>query len=171
MSCNLIPAGILSANGSRACSIARGRHDEGSKKMAVADKSQTCGSRTIRYPGDCTYSCVCPGGSGPCTWTVTCGGTVFSGTGLTVSTNPGHPKVPHVTLDGDISVLSKTLQEAWKRRVIVPPNLRDQRIRKRTFRGTPEEIADALGLQLGPKIKGKKAKSPKGDSVSIKFGR
>jgi hypothetical protein len=139
--------------------------------MAAAEKVQTCGSRTIRYPGDCTYSCVCPGGSGPCTYTVTCGGTVFAGTGLTVSTDPGHPKFTHVTLDGDISVLSKTLQEAWKRRVIVPANLRDQRIRKRTFRGTPEEIADALGLQLGPKIKGKKAKSPKGDSVSIKFGR
>jgi hypothetical protein len=66
-----------------------------------------------------------------------------------------------VTLDGNISVLSKTLQQAWRRRVIVPANLRDQRIRKRTLKGTPEEIADALGLQLGPKLKGKKAKSPK----------
>jgi hypothetical protein len=75
-----------------------------------------------------------------------------------------------VTLDGNISVLSKILQETWKRRVIVPANLRNRSIRKRTLRGTPEQIANALGLQLGPKIsKAKKAKPPKGDYVSIKI--
>jgi hypothetical protein len=126
----------------------------------MAEKTQKCGSKTIRYPGECTYSCVCPGGNGPCTWTVTCGdGPPFSGTGLTLSQgeNGGYPKGPQVTLDGKLSVLSKMLQETWKRRVIVPANLRNRTIRKRTLRGTPEQIADALGLKLGPKVaKGKR---------------
>ena len=130
------------------------------------DKKQTCGTKTITYPSDCSYSCVCPAGSSPCTWTVTCGDTVFTGTGLTAQ---GHPN-PQVTLEGNISVLSKTLQETWKRRVIVPANLRNRSIRKRTLKGTPEQIANALGLQLGPKIsKAKKARPPKGDHVSIKI--
>jgi hypothetical protein len=79
----------------------------------------------------------------------------------------GHSsKPPHVTLDGNISVFAKTLQEHWKRRVIVPPKLRNRKIRKRTLKGTPEEIADALGLKLGPKISSKPR--PKGDYVLIK---
>jgi hypothetical protein len=127
----------------------------------MAEKKQTCGSKTIRYPGECTYSCVCPGGSGPCTWTVTCGnGPPISGTGLTAQGGSGrHPKVPHVTIDGNLSVLSKMLQENWKRRVIVPANLRNRKIRKRTLKGTPEEIAAALGLRLGRKIARAKSKT------------
>ena len=133
--------------------------DKGVKTMA--DKKQTCGSKSITYPSNCSYSCDCPAGNSPCTWTVTCGDTVFTGTGLTAH----HPR-PQVTLDGNISVLSKALQQAWKRRVTVPANLRNRKIRKRTLKGTPEEIADALGLKLGPKISGKPR--PKGDYVLIK---
>lgn len=127
----------------------------------MADKKQTCGSKTITYPGDCTYSCVCPGGNGPCTWTVTCGnGPPISGTGLTAQGGNGrHPKVPHVMIDGNLLVASKMLQETWKRRVTVPANLRNRTIRKRTLKGTPEQIADALGLKLGPKIAKAKTKT------------
>ena len=128
----------------------------------MAEKTQKCGAKTIRYPGECTYSCVCPGGSGPCTWTVTCGnGPPISGTGLTVSQgeNGGHPKGPQVTLDGKLSVVSQMLQETWKRRVIVPANLRNRTIRKRTLKGTPEQIADALGLRLGGKVSKAKTKT------------
>jgi hypothetical protein len=79
----------------------------------------------------------------------------------------GHSSMPpHVTLDGNISVFSKTLQEIWQRRVIVPASLRNRKIRKRTLKGTPEEIADALGLKLGAKIRSKPR--PKGDYVLIK---
>jgi hypothetical protein len=51
------------------------------------------------------------------------------------------------------------LQENWKRRVIVPANLRNRKIRKRTLKGTPEEIAAALGLRLGRKIARAKSKT------------
>jgi hypothetical protein len=75
-------------------------------------------------------------------------------------------EAPHVTVDGNISVFSKTLQELWRRRVIVPPNLRNRKKRARTLKGTPEEIADSLGLKLGPKISSKPR--PKGDYILIK---
>jgi hypothetical protein len=71
-----------------------------------------------------------------------------------------------VTLDGNITECAKALQEAWHRRVIVPPKLRGRKIRKRTLRGTPEQIAAVLGLQLGSRIP--KRKYPKGDYVFIK---
>jgi hypothetical protein len=132
----------------------------------MTEKVQKCGTKTIRYPGECTYSCVCPAGSAPCTWTVSCPGLPpISGTGLTAS---GHPKSPHVTLDGNIAECAKMLQEVWQRRVIVPPKLRGRKIRKRTLRGTPEQIAAGLGLQLGPKTPKRKTRSPKGDYVWIK---
>jgi hypothetical protein len=133
----------------------------------MAEKTQKCGSKTIRYPAECTYSCVCPPGNAPCTWTVSCPGRPpISGTGLTAPGQP--PRSPHVTLDGNITACAKMLQEAWQRRVIVPANLRVRRIRKRTLRGTPEQIAAALGLQLGPKTPARKRWKPKGDSVWIK---
>jgi hypothetical protein len=96
---------------------------------------------------------------------VICNGTVFTGTGLTA---PGGPKHPHVTLAGDLAACARILQQAWGRRVIVPPNLRRARIRRRTLRGTPEQIADALGLQLGAKTSRGKTRRPTGDFVSIK---
>jgi hypothetical protein len=130
----------------------------------MTEKKQTCGSRPIRYPSECTYSCVCPAGSDVCTWTVTCGDWTTSGTGLTASGHSSKP--PHVTLDGNISVFAKTLQELWRRRVIVPASLRNRKIRARTLKGTPEQIADALGLQLGPKVSSKPR--PKGDYILVK---
>jgi hypothetical protein len=59
------------------------------------------------------------------------------------------------------------LAKAWQRRVTVPPRMRGQKIRKRTLKGSPEEIAAALGLRLGPPTK-RKVKPPKGDYVWIK---
>jgi hypothetical protein len=132
----------------------------------MAEKVEKCGTKTIRYPSECTYSCVCPGGSGPCAWTVICNGTVFTGTGL-IQGGSGGSKHPHVTLAGDLVACAKALQRAWSRRVTVPANLRRARIRRRTLRGTPEQIADALGLQLGPRTRAKTPRS-KGDFVSIK---
>jgi len=131
------------------------------------EKTEKCGGKTIRYPSECTYSCVCPPGNGPCAWTVICNGTVFTGTGLI---KPGNgPKHPHVTLAGSIAVGAKILEKAWNRRVTVPANLRRAKIRKRTFKGKPEQIAQALGLQLGPKRSKGKARQPKSDFVSIKI--
>ena len=132
----------------------------------MAEKVQTCGSKTIRYPSTCSYSCVCPAGNSPCTWTVNCGGTIFTGTGLIA---PGHSgKPPHASVDGAIRDIANMLARAWQRRVIVPPKIRGKKIRKRTLKGTPEQIAAALGLRLGPRTK-RKVRPPKGDYVRIKI--
>jgi hypothetical protein len=131
----------------------------------MAEKVQTCGSKTIRYPSTCSYSCVCPAGNSPCTWRVNCGGTIFTGAGLIA---PGQPEKPsHATVDGAIGDIADMFATAWQRRVIVPPKIRGQKIRKRTLKGTPEQIAAALGLQLGPPTK-RKVSAPKGDYVWIK---
>jgi hypothetical protein len=115
----------------------------------MVENVEKCGSVTIRYPSACSYSCIC--GSYGCRWEVKCDGTVFTGEGFIP---PKPPKHPHVTLAGDLVACAEALQKAWKRRVIVPRELRGQKIRKRTIRGAPEEIAHALGLELGSKLKG-----------------
>ena len=130
----------------------------------MADKVQTCGSKTIRYPSSCSYSCVCPAGNSPCTWRVNCQGTIFTGTGLIVTGQPEKP--PHATVDGAIGDIATMLAKAWQRRVSVPPKIRGRKIRKRTLKGTPEQIAAALGLQLGPRTK-RTATPPKGNYVWI----
>ncbi|MCW5557016.1 MAG: hypothetical protein KIT22_04140 [Verrucomicrobiae bacterium] len=57
-----------------------------------------------------------------------------------------------MTVDGSLAVLAKILEGAWKLRVIVPTNIRNRKIRKRTLNGTPVELATALGLKLGGKL-------------------
>ena len=134
----------------------------------MARKVQTCGSKTISYPSTCSYSCVCPAGDSPCTWRVTCGEDKYEGTGLIA---PGQPeKPPHVTVDGAIRDIANMLATAWQRRVLVPPKIRGQKIRKRTLKGTPEQIAAALGLRLGPRTK-RKVSPSKGDYIWIKGSR
>ncbi len=133
----------------------------------MAEKVQKCGSKTIRYPAERSYSCVCPAGNSPCTWRVKCPGLPpFTGSGL-VASDHHPPKPPHVTLDGTMADIAEMLQQTWQRRVIVPPNLRGRKIRKRTFKGTPDQIASALGFKLGAKLTRRKRRNPKGDYVVI----
>jgi hypothetical protein len=78
---------------------------------------------------------------------VTCGDNTVSGTGLV--------KTPHregsVTVaGGNLAMCAKNLERLWNRRVIVPVRLRTQKVRKRRLKGSAEDIAKALGLQLGP---------------------
>ena len=125
----------------------------------MVENVEKCGKTTIRYPSECFYSCIC--GSWGCMWEVKCNGTVFTGDGFIP---PKPPKNPHVTLAGDLVACAEALQKAWKRRVIVPKELRGRKIRKRTIKGTPEEIVHALGLELGSKLKGSRSK---GEEVKI----
>ena len=137
------------------------------REEQMAEKVEKCGGRTIRYPSECTYTCHCPAGNSPCTWTVDCQGTIFTGDGLT---SAGHaPKTPHVTLAGSLVVGAKILEKAWNRRITVPAKLRRVRIRRRTFKGTPEKIAEALGLQLGARRSKGKTRRPGKGYVSIKI--
>ncbi len=131
----------------------------------MADKTQKCGITTISYPPECSYTCTCPAGTKPCIWKVKCpGGRTETGTGVAAE-RPR--KSPHVTVEGNIAECAEMLQDVWQRRVIVPPKLRGRSIRKRTFRGTPEQIAEALGLQLGPKTRTRKNPYSKSNSVWI----
>ena len=110
----------------------------------MADKRQVCGTVPITYPDDCTYICICTP-SGGCHWSVTCGDWTTGGKGLTAEP----PRQPSVTIDGKLAVAAKILGKNWKRPVTIPAALRRQTIRKRTFKGTPDQIAQALGFQLG----------------------
>jgi hypothetical protein len=110
----------------------------------------TCGKTKVIYDERCAYSCSCTPGQ-PCNWLVSCpdgkGGWIYtSGTGL-VANPPSHP--PSVTLAGPLTLCGKALEKIWKRRVIVPEALHTKTLRRRTLKGTPEEIAHILGLQLG----------------------
>ena len=116
--------------------------------MARPDQKATCGKITVTFPGDCSYVCYCTPESG-CRWAVTCGDWTTGGKGLTAE----RPRQPHMTVVGTLGVCAKILEQRWNRRVIVPAKLRSRKIRKRTFRGTPEQIAQALGVELGPKRK------------------
>lgn len=110
----------------------------------MADNKAKCGQITITYPSNCSYVCYCTPQSG-CTWAVTCGDWTTGGKGLTARP----PRHSSTTVAGKLDGVAKSLQKTWKRRVIVPANLRRRTIRRRTFRGTPQEIAQALGLKLG----------------------
>ncbi|HEV8070886.1 MAG TPA: hypothetical protein VGP76_24450 [Planctomycetaceae bacterium] len=112
------------------------------------DNRATCGKITITYPPECSYVCYCTPQSG-CQWAVTCGTWTTGGKGIVAE----RPLKPHVTLAGKLEVCVKILEQRWKRSVIVPTKLRGQTIRKRTLKGTPEQIAHALGVELGPKLK------------------
>jgi hypothetical protein len=115
----------------------------------MATTTQTCGKATVRYDADkCSYTCYCAPGS-PCTWKIQCGSIVTSGTGLVSEPH----KFPQVAIAGNLKACAQSLGQMWKRKVIVPERLRGKRIRKRTLKGTPEEIAEALGFKLGPKRK------------------
>jgi hypothetical protein len=109
-----------------------------------------CGKTSVEYDDVlCSYSCACKQGNG-CTWSVTCGAIKVSGTGLVSHPHSG----TSVTIaGGNLAMCAKNLEGLWNRRVIVPPKLRTQRVRKRTLKGSPEEVAEALGLRVGPKRK------------------
>jgi hypothetical protein len=110
-----------------------------------------CGKTEIEYDETvCSYACACAPNQ-PCFWTVTCPGPggkdiTTSGTGLVVSPPTDRPSV---VVAGNLAVAAKVLAKVWRRRVVVPSRLRGVRIRRRTLKGTPEEISRALGLSVG----------------------
>src|SRR5262245_29873262 len=119
----------------------------------MARVTQKCGGATIDYEDTvCTYVCACAPNQ-PCDWSVTCpgpGGTdsTVSGTGHVV---PPPLSDPSLVIAGNLATAAKSLERVWGRRVVVPEELRGKRIRRRTLKGTPEEIAHRLGVSLGAK--------------------
>ena len=114
--------------------------------MAQPDNRATCGKITITYPANCSYVCYCTPQSG-CTWAVTCGTWTTGGKGLTSA----RPPRAQATVAGKLDALAKILAKRWNRPVTVPASYRRRTIAKRTLTGTPEQIADALGVKVGSK--------------------
>ena len=115
----------------------------------MAQQTQTCGKTTVEYDERCTYTCTCGPKIG-CKWNVECpdgkgGWTNTSGTGMTTTTQP---KYPTVQVAGNLDAIARSLTKMWKQKVTVPERLAAKRVR-RTLKGSPEEIAQALGLKLG----------------------
>jgi hypothetical protein len=114
--------------------------------------SVKCGKTNIDYnEALCTYTCMCAPHQ-DCVWSVTCPGpggkdVTTSGTGL-VSTPVTDPVL---VIGGNLAVAAKSLEKVWGRRVVVPKDLQGVRVRRRTLKGTPEQIAHALGVSLGAK--------------------
>jgi hypothetical protein len=115
----------------------------------MAQKEGKCGTATISYDESCTWACVCAPNQ-PCVWSVTCpkngGETTTSGEGHEIG---GHA-FPTVTIDGDLKVVAAFLSKTWDRPISVPSKLARKRV-ERTLSGSQEEIAHALGHQLGAK--------------------
>ena len=116
--------------------------------MAEKETTKTCGKRRITYPASASFTCACQK-FGKCTYIVILkDGTVFVGTDLVA---PPKPKPPHVTVAGGLKEIALALQRIWKRRIIVPTGEGGRKLSTRTLRGTPAEIASALGLVLTTK--------------------
>jgi hypothetical protein len=111
-----------------------------------------CGATTIDYDAtQCSYTCACTPNQ-PCIWSVSCPGP--DGKEVTTS-GTGRPPTPvgqpSVVISGNLAAVAKSLEKIWRRRVVVPERLRRKRVRRRMLKGTPEEIARALGFSLGAK--------------------
>jgi hypothetical protein len=115
----------------------------------MAQVNGKCGTATVTYDDRCDWSCFCSPGFG-CHWRVTCpdgqGGYYESSGDGRESQPPSHPVW---TFNGNLDVFAQLLSKEWKRKVIVPERLRGTRIHNKRVEGTPEEIAHALGLELG----------------------
>jgi hypothetical protein len=113
--------------------------------------TQICGKTTVEYDARCDWTCNCWAGK-PCQWTVTCkdgqgGFYTTEGTGLEEpGGDPGHK--PGVKVNGTLGGIAVGLSHMWDRPVNCPPDLGDKRVNG-AFEGSPEEIAQALGLVLG----------------------
>jgi hypothetical protein len=115
-----------------------------------------CGQTQVNWDSaKCSFVCT-PWPSGKnYTWVVTCGKgkdiVSVSGTG---HEGEGGGKPPKgfgqlIEVAGSLEMLAVALQNDWKRPVKVPSKLKGKVLRTRTVKGTPEEMAKALGLTLG----------------------
>lgn len=141
----------------------------------MARVREKCCSLIIEYSTNCHYACWWDGSG--CHWHIFCpenGGWHHAG-GWTPLISPGSEgsgdgaRPPGATVRGDLEACAKALAVAWERRVTVPQELRGRRLRKRTITRTPEEVARALGLTLGPKRRPKRRPSKPRGGESLVF--
>jgi hypothetical protein len=109
----------------------------------VALKRHQCGSKTITSDDDCSFFCSCYTHFF-CHWQIVCSGLVV-GDGW--NKPRVRPKEPTISVDGVLGDLAEALSKEWRRQVVVPRERRNERVTRRV-KGTPEQMAEALGLKL-----------------------
>lgn len=123
----------------------------------MEQKEGKCGQATIKYDIRCIYSCVCDYRG--CKWSVECpggegGNTKTEGTSPPREDDSGDDSRDWFAVAGDIRAVADALEERWKHRIKVPESMEGKELRRQTVTGTPEEMADALGLRLGERLEG-----------------
>jgi hypothetical protein len=99
----------------------------------------------------CGFACIVhthTDGTTSCEWSLDCGdGLPINGT---VDTGRKHPKplTGEVVVTGTLGAIASIFERMWRRPVSVPERRRMEEISRR-LKGTPEELAEALGLLLG----------------------
>jgi hypothetical protein len=125
-------------------------------------RTGTCGTATVNYDDKvCAFQCqislidnvkaqwsmACPDGKGG--WTIT------TGTGRVTEPPPKHDVV---TVAGNLQAIAENLQRLWKRPVMIRIDDERKTVHEQTLTGSPEEMAEALGLELAKEKKEKKEK-------------
>lgn len=120
----------------------------------MAKVTKTCGKMTITFDDGCAYLCTCGAKDTGCDFVTTCPDGK-GGYNITIVSSPrtGSPKSPVTTVAGGLEALAFALSSLSKRNVSVPERLVGNVVGKRTIRGTPQEVAEALGLTVGAKRK------------------
>ncbi len=117
-----------------------------------------CGGKTITFDDmlckDWTFTCTCTRTG--CHHEVSCLDRWGSIGTVDVAPAPrgnggGTVKLPagvySVSIRGGLKMAAKSLEKRWGRDLVVPANLRDERVSRRVT-GTPEEIVEKLGLRF-----------------------
>ena len=118
----------------------------------MAQKTHTCGSSKVtihNWDESCTWVCICDSKS--CSWTVHCRGKVVTEGDGKPRIRPANGTGPIVHVDGKLGIIAKLLQERWGRRLTVADGRANERITRR-LKGTRKEIAEGLGLKVGPRL-------------------
>lgn len=125
-------------------------------------RTGTCGTATVDYDDSvCAFQCHIPPlpGMHP-QWSMACpdgmgGWTIVTGTGRVTEPPPKHDVV---TVAGNLQAIAENLQRLWKRPVMIRIDDERKTVHEQTLTGSPEEMAEALGLELAKEKKEKKEK-------------
>ena len=115
-------------------------------------KTHACGSSKVtieNWDDSCTWVCICD--SRLCSWTVACRGKV-------VTSGEGKPRIrpprgtgPIVQVEGELGMMRSCFRKGGGGALTVADGRGKARI-NRKVKGTRKEIADGLGLELGPRL-------------------
>jgi hypothetical protein len=123
------------------------------KEDKVARRQGKCGGATVDYDDAvCAFQCKQIGPGYKPEWSLVCpdgkgGWTTVTGTGLVVDEPPTEDTV---VVAGNLLAIAEVLRQLWERPFTVPAGQEGKIVRRRALTGSPEKMAKALGLELGP---------------------